>query len=473
VADPKKLEVGKSVAGILIGGDDEWFVSAMATLEIDRGVRIDIPYLDVPNNAQYERVRGWFREMKPPPTLVFRSNDMRLSLFDLRWGGHSGTAVSAGKIYAGEAVYGSRTGARDDPLELVELQSQMDALYEWTGFRAAKYESVTDEDGFVQRIEASIETVQELTWTQGYATMQLSSNWSGGGGESLPGLHFDEWTVLRSTFSTPRAIEDHLQEQIKIRLLLAILHGTEISFRRHEIRDERFFPRTGDGRVISRSGQEVVSARTYREVRREPPTAEKIRKCVAYLSQIGSEGLQLWGEHFEQWQRVIFPAAAILSRPRPYMEDKVTSLAMCLEAAGHIVGHQAGEEVTYNARSKKPTPTTATWFYRCLVSTGLDWSRAAASNAGLARAIAKSYIDVKHYHEGGFSEGAETFLVAQVAEVTVRLLVTNLVAPNKDLSANWQSIVEDALGWFEVEHLKVADDGCFQQSPVAGANSSQ
>jgi hypothetical protein len=461
----KPLEVGEWHAGILFGGGEGAdAVAAVLSFESGRGVRLEIPCVGHGADDRFAVVRSWFRSQTPPKSLVFSSGSHRLTLFNLRWGGHSENEnVTLGVLYAQDAVVGTRTGDASDELSMTELQTHMDALYEWTAFRAAKYESVTDEKGFVHRIEASVETVDELSWRQGDATMLLTTSWRSD--NSRPGLHVDEWTVLRSVFDEPRGVEDHLKEHVKVRLLLSLLYGSGVSFRRHDVLDERFYPRTMDGEIYSRSGQQLFTARTFRETSQPPITEEILRKGVARLPQIGREGLELWGEKFDQWKRFIHPASGILSRDRAFLEDRVVSLSMSLEAAGQILGKANGEEVTHK-KGRSPE-TMATYVFRCLSSLSVDWSRAADSNAGIARAVSNNYRNIKHFDTGDdFPDGDETFLVSQIAAVTVRLLVGNLVVPDGSLAQNWQTIVEDALGWFEVHGLRITDDGKFVTAKV-------
>ncbi|WP_339619450.1 hypothetical protein [uncultured Salinibacterium sp.] len=456
----KPLEIGEWHAGILFsGGEGAYALAAVLSFESSRGVRLEIPHIGHGADAQFTVVRGWFRSHTPPKSLVFSSGSHRLALFGLRWGGYSEYGnVTSGVLFAEDAVAGTRVGDATDDLTLTELQSQMDALYEWTAFRAANYETVTDAEGFVRRIEASVETVDELSWKQGDATLSLTTRWSTD--NSRPGLHVDEWTVLRSVFDEPRGVEDHMKEHVKVRLLLSILYGAEVSFRRHDVVDERFHPRTLGGEIYSRSGQQLFTARTFREASRPPMTEETLRKGVAALPQIGKVGLELWGAKFDQWKRFIHPAAGILSRERAFLEDRVVSLSMSLEAAGQLLGKADGEEATYRG-GRKPE-TMATYVFRCVASLDVDWARAADSQVGIARAVADNYRKIKHFDTGDdFPNGDETFLVSQVAAVVVRLLTANLVVPDGSLAQNWQTIVEDAFGWFETHALRINDDGIF------------
>ena len=104
----------------------------------------------------------------------------------------------------------------------------------------------------------------------------------------------------------------------------------------------------------------------------------------------------------------------------------------------------------------------ATYVFRCVASLDVDWARAADSQVGIARAVADNYRKIKHFDTGDdFPNGDETFLVSQVAAVVVRLLTANLVVPDGSLAQNWQTIVEDAFGWFETHALRINDDGIF------------
>lgn len=445
------------------GGGSE---AAPATLTFDdRGARLTVPYLHFGADERFDVIRGWFVHQMTPTCLVFVTAGHKFTLSGIRWAGYRENGnVSLGTLSAHHLVGGDQSAHAQDGLAVTGLQSHMDALQHWTAFTAATYESITDEHGFVERLEATVETTEDVTWTQGDAEMRLTSTWQTN--NSLPGFHVNEWAVLQSTFASPRPVDDHMHEHEKIRRLLVVLYGADIPFRRHEIQDERYYPRTGDGHVYSRSGRSLYASRTFRERSRPPVEKGTFQKCVGRLASIGSEGLARWGSEFETWKRVIHPAAAIFGRERAMLEDRVISLSMCLEAAGQILGQKDGEEATYKA-GKRPE-TMATYVYRCLSSLDVSWSDVADSNVGIARAVANNYRQIKHYDASDdFPDGEETFLVSQVAAATVRLLIANIVVPSGELAQNWQSVVGDALQWFESYELRIDASGAFVTSPEA------
>lgn len=439
------------------GGGSE---AAPATLTFDeQGARLTVPYLHFGADERFDVIREWFVRQITPTCLVFVTGGHQFTLSGIRWAGYreNGT-VSLGTLSTHHLVGGDQSTYAQDSLAVTGLQSHMDTLQHWTAFTAVTYESITDEHGFVQSLDATVETTEDVIWTQGDAQMRLTSTWQTDNNQ--PGFHVNEWAVLQSTFNSPKPVDDHMHEHEKIRRLLVILYGADIPFRRHEIQDERYYPRTGDGRVYSRAGRPLYASRTFRERSRPPVKKETVQKCVGRLASIGSEGLARWGSEFETWKRVIHPAAAIFSRERAMLEDRVISLSMCLEAAGQILGQKDGEEATYKTGRRRET--MATYVYRCLSSLDVDWSTVADSNIGIARAVANNYRQIKHYDASDdFPAGEETFLVSQVAAVTVRLLVANIVVPSGNLAQNWQVVVGDALQWFKLHELRIDASGSF------------
>ena len=169
---------------------------------------------------------------------------------------------------------------------------------------------------------------------------------------------------------------------------------------------------------------------TASDFSRPIPESRKLSQPLVSAPELKPESLEGWAEQYTKWSRVIQPTVGTLTRTVSYLEDHVVNSSMSLEAAGHLLGKVAGEKETYSRRGKA---TTATYVYRSLAAIGLDWSQAAESVVGLAKAVANNYNDIKHFDRGEFPPTEHTYLVGRVAVLTVRLLAVGRLDPSLEL----------------------------------------
>lgn len=467
-----ELELGDSLTGLLIDGIRETpYVGATLKVADSGGVLVEIPYLSRHEAPQFANVNEWFSEKSPPTNMIMRTPEGTLTMFDVAWSGHSenwgGGQASLGKLRPHEVVLARREGPLDEPLTISEMHSYVDGLSRWTRARAIATESETDVENKVQSVTIRMTGGTFLQWQQGDTLMELRSHWThsptSDGLASVTTLH-DSVTLVSRFSSGSMPFWEHFVEQRKLANLLTFVFGNSISFRRHQIRDERFPARLGgNGDVYDLPLRELLSRNTFRERTRPVPTTDELGEPLVPFVAIGDEGLAAWSRKYKTWSRFIVPSLGVLSRQEAFIEDFVLSTSLSLEAAGLLLGVKGEEETTYWRRK----PTTATYAYRCLHEIGQVWPARIESVVGLARAIANNYNDLKHADRGEFPDQVHSYLVSRVSQLVVRALALNLTGPSAELrgfiqqSAEMSRISEA----FAVNHLSITDDGQWQEDP--------
>ncbi|WP_129787825.1 hypothetical protein [Promicromonospora panici] len=460
------MKSGQALAGLLVDGvEGTPYVGATLTLDKARGVLIEVPFLTWDETGQFTHVREWFDSRTPPTNLLFQSVEGPISLFDLRWDGHSlpgGLTAARGTIQAGETVLSHRDGALADPLEVEQIRSWLDRLNDWTGLTSVSADLASEPDGRISRARSytvNVQSAEPVTWEQGEATLTLESVWRSSQEDDDRGrrhLIADD-VVLDSSFPQPRPFLDHLVEQRKVANLLVLLYGSRIAFRRHRLRDQRFVDRFANGEVIDTPFVDLVSTRTVRDG--SLPMPDHKERPIAYLAQIGHDGLETWAENYKRWKRFILPAVNAFGRPGVLVEETVMSTFTSLEAASREIGPREGESTTYNGRGM---PTTATHAYRCIHVLDISWPEQIAATEGLARAIADNYNTIKHADRGNLPDARKSILVSHINRWIIRLLALHLTGKDGTLLTEYRNDPREL--WtlqqtFEAYQLSIAADG--------------
>lgn len=460
------FRAGDSYTGLLVDGvDGTPFVGASLSLDPDRGVILTVPFMnsegDGNSGRQFGIVREWFLPGAVPTNMLFVSQRAEFTLFDVGFARLvNNLRVAEGTLRVGVAVAGLRAEnvPLQKPLELKHLYSEIKGLYEWSGITGANWTPETDDAGRVQRLRGALETVEPRTWQQGQAAMTLNNKWTAS--TQAQGLHAPERTVLRSSFPTPQPLSAHLLEHRKFQAFLVMMSGKSAPFAKHQLEDESFARWRADGSVADRPSRDVIVSATFTEHQRLHPIEKGATGFIASISKIDVAGLERWASNYEDWRRFILPAVGLLARQGIFVEDKVSSLAMSLEAAGHAIGKVEGEEKTYGHKNKK---TTATWFFRCFAHLGWDFSALADSSIGLARAVASNYNDIKHADRGDFPRFEETSLVAEVLELTARSIALKLAEPDAGQTLEQSQLYRRLISKFDGYHLHVNGHGKWVQ----------
>jgi hypothetical protein len=441
----RRLEFGDSLSGLLIDGvEDTPYVGAAFQLTRDNGVTVEVPYLSRRDVAQFGHVQAWFKDQSPPTNMLLLTAEGTISLFDIAWSGHSenwgGRRASIGSVRPDLAVLGDRDGVLADPLVMGELHSRLDGLNEWSRLSAVSDDRETDEDGRIQSVTMILHRDDGITWEQGDATMTIRAGWfhspqQDGYDRTVT---VDDNVHIESTFGAgPMPFWEHFVEQRKVANLLVFLFGRPLSFREHKLRDELFASRMMDGRIYGHPLTEIISGHTYQERRATVPSKKDLGRPIAFMTEIGAEGLAMWSANYESWQRFILPSVSVLGRTARFIEDVVISTSMSIEAAGGILGECDGERVTWT-RGRIPRPTTATYVYRCLNTLDVLWPERIRDRVGLSRAIANNYNDVKHYDRGEFPDHDESYLVSEINQIIVRLLAIHITGRGGELLSSYR-----------------------------------
>lgn len=421
----KTLNPNDSLTGVLVDGvSGTPYVVGTLQFESGSGIRVEISYLEGTGTEQFASAERWFSQQTPPENLLFLSINCVASLYDCRFYGHSSRmplGISVGRIEPRETILKRRDGDLGRPLEVTTLRSYFDGLNEWTGFSAIKSERITGQDKLIKKVVVEIESTQSMSWQQDSATMTLSTHWSTDPSDNR--LLVEESVYLESSFHEPKPPASHLEEQRKIKALVALIHGTPVHFRKHAIKDASFTDRVLTGAVVNTPFCELYSQDTIREYERHAPNKKSISSPLATAKEIGVVGLQTWAANHKKWERYIYPALSALNVKDVGLENSAVNASIAIEAAGSLIGKVEGEEETY---TKGGRPTTTTYSYRCLTKTEFDCMDIATSRIDLARAIANNYNSIKHFDRGEFPNPVETLLMRRTSTLAVRLLALRL-----------------------------------------------
>jgi hypothetical protein len=229
--------------------------------------------------------------------------------------------------------------------------------------------------------------------------------------------------------------------------------------------DQRFVARLNGERIHNASYVELISQSSVRDRKQLLSATSASGGPLVFVAQLGTVGPENWSANYDKWERFILPAAAALARRGTYLEDIIVSKSLALEAADQLIGNRDGESETYD----RGRPTTATWTFRCLQVLAVALGDYVASTIGLARAIASTYNDVKHFGRGGFPSLEEADLVAAVNRLVVRLLALHMTGKGDELLKPYrddQTELWRSRQRFEGSNRRIAnDDGTWVVAP--------
>ncbi|GAB3252235.1 ApeA N-terminal domain 1-containing protein [Arthrobacter pigmenti] len=421
------IEPNETYVGLIVDGvEGTSYVPGALTLEPLRGPRLKVPYIAPvdprldPNpelhNEQFGHVHRWFQDDQIPPNLVLVFEGGNACLFgtDLRQAKHPvfGGGYAQGTI-AVDAIVVSRK-IPDDlslPLALSSLISEIDHLFEWAGFTGFTKTFEHHEDSTLKAMSISTSDPQSFSWHAGDATLTIKSHWEGGSSRGYGvSAGLDASALFESSFKEPTGIEGHLQIQRKLLGLLVMAYGKPTAFLKHKTTDDQFD-----------RGAQVIHFSTFREPKEPVPKQTTARSAYPSLWDIeGEVGLERWFNKSSGWDRAINPIIGLLQRDSHSVEDVIISAMISLETMGQLLPKVEDEENTYRP-GKRPKPTSTTFAMRCIMLLGNQWEQVADSPAGLARAIANNYNDIKHFDRGRYPDLRETHALGRFALTVARL----------------------------------------------------
>lgn len=460
----KTLKFGQSLVGLLIDGVNETpYTGATLRMNEPRGVVVEVPYIQRGDTDQFDHVDKWFDTQTPPTNMILETPVGSVGLFGVQWHGHSGSrGVSLGKLAPSETLLGHRDAELADPLTVTEVISEVDGLREWTRFTAVETDHETDDKGLATGVLIHVRSDKGVSWQQGEATVTFQTDWSTDypDDDADSGLNIADRTVLVTKFPTSRSFTDHLVEQRKVVQLLVLVAGNPIKFRRHRVTDETLVTLSVGNTVMGYPRVDLISSQTVREYAQPIPSKEDFHELMTRFPDVGADGMQRWAEEHEKWKRFILPAVGVLGRKGAFTEDLITSTSMSIEAAGAIIGKREEEKETY---SDKGYATTATNVFRCLDLLNVNWGGIAPNNVALARAVAKTYNDIKHFDRGEFPDPQVSHIVSLITRYIVQLITLTIVDPTGDLLKQYR---EEGALWkvkrmCEVYKLTINEQGQF------------
>ncbi|MBE9498329.1 hypothetical protein IHE61_05575 [Streptomyces sp. GKU 257-1] len=141
MAARRSIEFGESITGMLIDGvEGTPYVAATLQFSESSGAQIEVPYLDLPGDSQFEATAEWFTSKRPPKNLLLTSLGGDISLYDCQYSGHTinyPKGVGLGKVTPSEIVLHGRDGDFSDQLEVKEFRSRVDGLVDWTRYSSS------------------------------------------------------------------------------------------------------------------------------------------------------------------------------------------------------------------------------------------------------------------------------------------------------------------------------------------------
>ncbi|MDD9378891.1 hypothetical protein M8Z33_19950 [Streptomyces sp. ZAF1911] len=453
----RRLKVGDSILGMLVDGIDETpYVPATLTLT-ESGVRLDVSYIDVGSPNSSSGTRDWFDSRQVPTNLSLVSLDGDISLFGCESSGYRVNMVrgfGVGRITPEALVFNFRDGEHNDDLGVTELRSTIDGLGEWTGYTGVERTDSVNPSGRLDRVTIELAGVDGAEWDAGAARMKVRAE------PHTDKLHIEDAIVLSSSFAQPQPVTEHLNEHRKVANLMSFIFGCPIFFRNHEIKDSRFTIRSLNGDIQDTPYVQLIHASTVKEYERPTPSQKQLLEPLLDITSVGPTGLQQWSDAYDTWGRFIHPASSALNRPGALIENIVVNTSMSFEAAGNLIGKKVGEELTY---TKKGKPTTATYGYRCIAHTGLNFDALNVSQAGLARAISDNYNTIKHFDRGEFPDATETHVIGEISILISRVLALKIARPDIQLVGALERRLREIGEYLTRNRLSIRDDGTFSK----------
>jgi len=446
-------------------------------------IRVVVPYVrDAPEHAT---LQAWFDEDCVPPHLIAHGANVTLELFGCRNSGYFGVgayAATEGHIWVETALMGAKDSEFESPLELREVSSYVDGLFEWSRLSSIKYEFGSQGEDWDREnvLRYTVQASEGLVWQQCGATTSIRSTFHGAGGR---GISIEDHAVLRTRFDSPRSFDDHLKEQRAFVSLLSIVFGCPIAFRRHVARDDSLTVRNLGGGRMGLKSVDVISRQTSAESLRPVPEARDFQNPIVRMSTFTAANLEAWRDGIDEWERIVLPISGIFRVPASstFIENVAINAAVSIEALGEkYVAFQDGEHETYRELNRtlafaekmrqstvsKSTVdscrTTTTDIYRALVSVGIDWTPFAMSTVGLARAIRNNYIDIKHPGTGVMPDSFQTAVLSDISCGVARLSILKLIGVDLEApGVESEQLFRRAKERLSDESLIVDQDGSF------------
>ncbi|KGN31185.1 hypothetical protein N802_04585 [Knoellia sinensis KCTC 19936] len=200
---------------------------------------------------------------------------------------------------------------------------------------------------------------------------------------------------------------------------------------------------------------DVQLQRTSEDGEQAVPSTSDLSLPVFKLSDLGTAGLKRWYRLYDDHilRRAIEPAVEVINGASRFREPQLIMAAMSLEAAGH-----------YRDPLRRPRRTLAEQIERCLAATEHDWS-AIGTEAGIARAIAKTTNDLKHADRPNRPNGVELAVITNLAKLVMRMQVLDLlcIPPKVKQGFTRTNAVYQVVEKFRLNGVQVLEDGTLKR----------
>ncbi|ROQ37065.1 hypothetical protein EDF46_2511 [Frondihabitans sp. PhB188] len=437
------LTPGMSRAGQIIDPSfNDLLQAANLTMDKRGRVEVEIPFID--GIPQFEQASRWFRERKPPETLVFAEHAGMATMTGIRWARHTGSSFVTGTLQPDCTILGRPRRVKTS-YKLREMMTNMDGLTPWANFRP-----VETSDEAAGTLTVTVAAPSPLSFRVAGFTYSIVENapWSARSGSRF---HVESEAAIVTHAHRGATPEEHLTAQWPIRALLTLLYAAPIRWRRHRIRDSTFptWMLAGPPRLAIFT--DLIHARTAEDA--TLPAARDASFAVAALdlADLGTRGLRRWVSLYQDdvFRRAIEPAVEVLNGASKFLEPQVMMLAMALDALGFY-------------RDPDRRSGTAMWAQidRCITAANVDVSRIGSSQ-DVARLIANTNNDLKHPDRLERPDHLRLTLVADLATTIFRCQLFDLLSqPEERLRrfVKWGD-ADQALAAFSRNRVRVGAGG--------------
>ncbi|THJ65751.1 hypothetical protein E8P82_10690 [Arthrobacter echini] len=447
------MKPGDQIVGFVIDGDDtlpyqhaSYVVDPVwgPTLEFSYPVQV---FFEEPD-PQHAEVHRWAQDSATiPKVLLFSCSEGVATFYNctmIRRKENFSYGVNF-TLRPDVTIQGLDEPAFGKPISVPWLKSTMTGLGGFIARSVFTTQHERDDDGRGQAYTATVRSPEAITFHVGDCEVALSLTWRSSIREGLE-LHMyaDAW--IETTFPADVTVDDHLAIHRQMRAILALNSGQSAWITAHRVKPQ------GANRELP-----LLHPSTFRDVAKDEADDRKPTLGLTSMNRVDVAQLEDWLIDRDYWSRVTSPVLGILQRESYTAEERVIASGIAVEAIGHELPQAEEEEATYSA-ALRPRPTAATYMYRCIVRSKLNFSRSGHSNTALAKAFAQVYNKTKHYEERRQPDAASTQIIGQLGVLVVRAVALQHLHRIGGENLLHDSLEIDQLSSL-LRRLVIADDG--------------
>lgn len=449
------LEPGDVRVGHLFDGINSDFPDQTATLifEETRGATLIVPYIwesEGGSNPQYLKTQKWFELQGGtlPKTLVFEDDKGAITFTGAYPSGQEFGQFPCGRVGARALIFG-RPRTYQEEYYLKEFQSTIDGLEEFARFSPVLHKDEMTDEG-LRQTSLVINAKEFVEWEHGNFTYSIRSNvtWHATQGRSFV---IDNSEPCISTISDAGAtIDEHLRAQRAVRALLILVHGKNIAWRSHKIKDDEFPLWMMDGSNLGASPVVVQIEGLFTQNQLPLPNSKSFVLPALRLADVGSEGMQKWIQLFENesFLHAVQPAVEVINGATKFLEPQLMMLAISLDRFGYFLYGDSGRRKMY------------TNILKCLDEVDVEWPEI-GSRIGIAKAISKINNDLKHPDREEYPDIEALAAITKISEIIVRLQIFDLLEVDSNLKIEFMrhNAVRQVIHLFTSQGIQISDSG--------------